>query len=231
MELVLSYKLLFAITAVALAIAAMVPYILSIKAGETKPPYSTYLGWTLIGVTMTLFQIQAVQAGESLWSVIPIAAFAVISLTILVTMIKARVKWTWESRDRISFLGIGVCWAIWVSTHYFGDVTGLTTWLDEGQALLFIALLPSVALALTDGFSSWPTFVQCLRGQQSGKAERWSWTLTALSSLFGLASVAEFQTTEIFIPLYVTCYMCAIAAASLLSTPEAENAAHPTPAE
>lgn len=207
MDIVLSYyKLWLAVASVLIGGLAAAPYMVSILIGKTQPPYSTYIGWSLIGITATFFQIQAVQAGENLWSVIPVAAFGGISLTILTIMFKARVPWTCEARDKISFLGIGVSWLVWVTTHYWGSSS--------------LLVLPLLALAMTDGFSSWPTFQDCRLGKQSSPLERTSWTMTAIAALCGLAAVAEFGTLEVFIPLYVAFYMCAIAAASIFGTPE-----------
>ena len=94
-----------------------------------------------------------------------------------------------------------------------------------------LAMAPLIALALTDGFSSWPTFQDCMKGLQSSKLERASWCMTALSAVLGLAAVGNYWTVEMFIPGYLTLYMVAIAAASLFSKAAGDQHAHATPAE
>ena len=102
---------------VILASAATVPYIFSILRKKTKPPYSTYIGWTLVGFTMVFFQYQTIISGENRASLLGVAAFAAIPFFVLTLMICVKVPWTMERRDYVSFLGLGICWMLYMNAR------------------------------------------------------------------------------------------------------------------
>lgn len=219
MEVLSKLQLAAAIVSVLLAGAGTIPYIVSILMGKTKPPYSTYIGWTLVGFTMLVFQYYSIDEGGSMVSMMGVAAFALIPLCVLVTMIKAQVPWTWETRDKFVYLGLGVCWTLYVVLRLTGSSE--------------LAIAPMIILALTDGFTCWPIFQDSLRGLQSSRLERAAWIATALSAIAELLSVGNWWTAEMFIPGYLAVYMCSIALASILRSPAEEASAHAsaTPAE
>lgn len=216
---VLLLKWVFAWASVILVCLATIPYLVSIKNGKTKPPYSTYIGWTLVGFTMVFFQYQTIASEASNASMVGVVAFAITPFCVLMLMIFVRVPWTMERRDIVSFLGLGICWTFYVVLRLNG-YPGLS-------------LGPMVALAVTDGFSSWPTFQDCRSGKQSSTLERCAWGMTGLAALCELAAVGNYGTSEMFIPAYLAVYMCAIASASFFSSPTEDAIAdiHATPAE
>lgn len=201
---ILNYKLWFAIGSVVFGIAAGVPYLYSIYIGKTKPPYSTYIGWSLIGITMVFLQLQSDHSSERL-SLFMVSTFAILPLLSLVFMVRAHVPWILNG-GKISLLGIATCWLIWV-----------VLFIQQSESLLLASL---IALAATDAFSTWPILLDALRGRQHSPLERTAWLMSALSALCGLATVSNFNSLELFIPAYLSVYMCSVAIASLLSSPD-----------
>lgn len=201
MEVLLEFKWLFARFAVFFGCLALAPYILSILRGKTKPVYSTYIGWSLIGITNLCYQFKNI-TGEHKESLLLVATFATLPVLTLIAMWYAKVPLTWEKRDKISYAGVGISLLAWIVTYGWED----GWWV----------FVPLVTLALTDAFSSWPTFDECLHGRQNTSLDRISWSLTAVASLCGVVAVDAYWTLEMFIPTYLAFYMCSIALAALL---------------
>ena len=220
-------RTVFASVALVLCLAATFPYRSEIRLGNEKPSYLTYIGWTLAGVTQFFIHLITIGPEEDKLSLIFLAGFAAAPAWVLVTMIRAGVPFKSEEadsdtkRDVISYAMLGLCWLAWVITRVA----------NMGPQWSFV---PYILLATTDLISSWPMFKMCLAGKESGAPQRISWSMTAMSTILELFTVGNPWSEEMFIPGYLSVYMCAIAAASLFSAPadkRSRSGLHVNPAE
>lgn len=185
------FKLGFATLSVALGSLATIPYIVSILNGH-RPPYSTYLGWLLIGVTGFIFHYQAISAEDDKWSAFLPALYILIPLTYLLLLAFLRAQWKLDTRDKASLIGIVVCWVVWVASHLSG---------------LSHPIVPLVALVTTDAFASWPLLQDASRGEESKPMNVASWTLTLGSVACGVVAVADPWSAEMVYPGYLLVMM------------------------
>ena len=191
---ILEFKLGFATASVALGSLAAIPYIFAILRGH-RPPYSTCLGWLLIGMTGFIFHFQAISVEDDKWSAFLPALYILIPLTYLVLLIFLRARWKLDTRDKVSLFGIAVCWLVWVVTHFSGFSS---------------PVIPLVALASTDAFASWPLLQDASRGEESKPMNVLSWTLTLGSVACGVIAVADPWSAEIVYPGYLLIMMGSI---------------------
>ena len=115
---ILVHKREFALFFVVVGAIAAVPYIYTIFKGH-RPPYSTYLGWLLIGSTGFIFHYQAISAENEKWSAFLPALYIFIPLTYLLLLVFLRAKWELDRRDKACPTGIALCWVVWVISHFF----------------------------------------------------------------------------------------------------------------
>ena len=187
----LEFKLGFATLSVALGLLAAIPYIISILKGH-RPPYSTYVGWLLIGVTGFIFHYQAISAEDDKWSAFLPALYILIPLTYLLLLIFLGAQWKLDTRDKVSLTGIAVCWLVWMASHFSGVSN---------------PAVPLVALVATDAFASWPLLQDAGRGQESKPMNVASWTLTLGSVGCGVVAVADPLSAEMVYPGYLLVMM------------------------
>lgn len=192
-------KEVFAIASLAAGTFANIPYFIVIIKGH-RPPYTTYMGWSLIGVMGFFFHFQAIDAANDKWSALFPALFAVVPLAYLFLLVVLGAEWRMDRRDKICLSLILVSGVVWIVSH----LAGLGT-----------IILPLVALVTTDAFSSWPILQNAWRGEESMPLNRLSWFLTMASSAFGAASVAAPSTAEMIYPSYLFVMMGAIFVCSL----------------
>ena len=198
---ILVHKREFALFFVVVGAIAAVPYIYTIFKGH-RPPYSTYLGWLLIGSTGFIFHYQAISAENEKWSAFLPALYIFIPLTYLLLLVFLRAKWEHDRRDKACPTGIALCWVVWVTSH-FSSISN--------------PLMPLVALVATDAFASWPLLQDASRGAESKPLNVVSWTLAFLSVASGLLAVADPRSSELIYPGYLFMIMGGIWAGSLIN--------------
>ena len=195
-----NYKLEFAVIAVLIGAIAAIPYIQTMWRGH-RPPYTTYFGWLLIGVTGFIFHYQAIDAEDAKWSAFLPALYIVIPAVYIGLLVYLKAGWELNRRDKICLSGIVLCWMVWVVAHLSG-VSAIA--------------VPLLALVATDIFSTWPILEDALRGKESGHKNRISWSLTAISTIAGVFAVAEPWSSEMIYPGYLMIMMSAICYFSLV---------------
>ena len=180
-------KAIAAIASVVTGLIANIPYVIVILRGH-RPPYTTYLGWTLIGVLGLLFHVQAIDAMNSKWSALFPALFAIVPLAYLCLLASLGARWYLDGRDKICLGLILASASVWVVSHVagFGTIT-----------------FPLIALVATDVFSSWPILQNAWLGEESRPLNRLSWFLTTVSAAFGAGSVAAPASAEMIYPGYL----------------------------
>lgn len=196
-------KEVLAVTSVIVGTLANIPYVIVILKGH-RPPYTTYLGWSLIGVMGFIFHFQAIDASNDKWSALFPGLFAIIPLAYLCLLVSLGAQWQLDTRDKICLTLVLASGTVWAASHLtgFGTVT-----------------LPLLALVSTDTFSSWPILQNAWRGAESMTLNRVSWFLTMVSSAFGASSVAAPFTAEMIYPGYLSVMMAAIFFCSLRRSP------------
>ena len=183
---------------------AALPYHWAIIEGH-RPPYSTYIGWLLLGATGFVFHYQAISPDDPKWSVFLPAVFVIVPLSYLLVLIYLKAGWQLDKRDKICLLGIAVSWLIWVVSQLTLPATG------------YLIAVPLIALVITDAFASWPILQDAFKGKESATKTKWSWALTFTSTSFGLLSVENPFSLEVVYPGYLFAMMGMIAVCSLFS--------------
>lgn len=203
---ILSHKKEFAITAACIGLISSVPYIWAIW-NSHRPPYTTYLGWLLIGSTGFVFHYLAIPTGHSKWSALLPAVNILIPLVYVSLLICLKARWKLEKRDKWCLSAVGVSWCVWVVT----DLTNIT----HGSSGM---LVPLTALIATDVFASIPIYQNARKGLESKFWNKVSWSLGLLSTLCGLASVGDYTSLEVMYPTYLVVMLTAIALSSVTKT-------------
>lgn len=170
-----------------------------------RPPYSTYIGWLLLGATGFLFHYQTILPNDPKWSVFLPAAFVAVPLSYLLLLAYLRAGFQLDKRDKICLGGISMSWVIWIISHY--TITD-SSWM---------ILVPLLALVVTDAFALWPILQDAFRGKESGLGEKWSWGMTFVSTIFGGLAVEKPLSLEMIYPTYLFVTMGLIAICSLFS--------------
>ncbi|MES2966230.1 MAG: hypothetical protein V4668_00415 [Patescibacteria group bacterium] len=199
------YKLAFGIFALIFGVLAALPYHWAIFEGH-RPPYSTYIGWFLLGATGFVFHYQTISPDDAKWSLLLPAVFVVVPLSYLLVLIFLKAGWLLDKRDKICLKGIVISWLIWV--------VSLLTLPETG----YLIAVPLTALVITDAFASWPILQDAFKGKESATKTKWSWALTFLSTTCGLLSVENPFSLEVVYPGYLFAMMGMIAACSLFSS-------------
>ena len=213
-------KAAFAIVAFLLGLFAGVPYHVAILQGH-RPPYTTYVGWLLLGATGFWFHYQTILPDDPKWSVFLPAAFVFVPLSYLLLLVFLRAGWKLEKRDKVCLGGIFMSWVIWVVTQATIENSG------------WMILVPLLALVITDAFALWPILQDASRGKESGGMEKISWGMTFASTIFGGLAVEKPLSLEMIYPTYLIITMGLIAACSFFSVLwlKKERGATTSPAE
>lgn len=188
-----------------------------------RPPYSTYIGWLLLGVSGFWFHWQTILPDDPKWSAFGPLVFIVVPLSYLILLYCLGAKWELDGRDKRCLSGVAVCWAVWI----IGELTISTeSW--------FI-LLPMGFLIVTDVLASWPILQDAYRGEEGKWQMKCSWGLTALSAMCGALAVEKPFSKEMVYPSYLLIMMVIIASCSLFSflwkKSQSTGDAHQAPAE
>ena len=197
-----SSKAVLAIAAVLFGGCAAIPYLVGIFQGH-RPPYSTYLGWFLLGATGFWFHYLTILPEDPKWSVYLPAVFVAIPLTYLLVLIYLRAGWHLDRRDKLCLTGIFISWVIWVASELYLPNTG---WMMG---------VPLAAFVITDAFASWPILQDAYRGHESGRMMKWSWGMTFVATIFGCLAVDKPFSLEIVYPVYQLTMMGMMAICSL----------------
>ncbi len=199
------HKLAFGIFAILFGVLAALPYHWAIIRGH-RPPYSTYIGWLLLGVTGFVFHYQAISPDDQKWSLFLPGAFVIVPLSYLLVLVFFKAGWYLDKRDKICLLGIFICWVVWLLLHRELPETG------------YLSALPLMAFVITDAVASWPILQDAFKGKESATMTKWSWALTFTSTACGLLSVENPFSLEVIYPSYLFAMMGMIAVCSLFST-------------
>lgn len=208
-----SYKSEFAIASVLIGAISAIPYLKSMWNGH-RPPYTTYLGWLLIGTTGFIFHYQAIKPSDEKWSALLPALYIFIPLVYITLLIALKAIWKLDTRDMVCLSGILLCWLVWVIAHLLGIST---------------MTVPLIALVATDAFSSWPILQNAWKGEESERENQIAWSLAAISVVAGVVAVADPFSAEMIYPAYLMVLMSAICLFSLFSSMWAKKPIH-TPA-
>ena len=216
-------KAVFAIIAVLLGGCAAIPYLIGIFRGH-RPPYSTYIGWLLLGATGFWFHYLTISPDDPKWSVFLPAVFVAVPLTYLAVLIYLRAGWYLDTRDKICLAGIFLSWVIWVITQLTLPETG------------WLIVVPLTALVITDAFASWPILQDAYHGHESGHMMQWSWGMTFVATIFGCLAVEQPFSLEIAYPFYQLVMMgmmafCSLGSAYWLKVKTLNNGVENSPAE
>ena len=81
------FQATFGIMSLVIGVAASIPYIKAIIDGH-RPPYATYLGWFLIGITAFAFHFGSIPSENAKWSALLPGIFILVPLTYLLLLLK-----------------------------------------------------------------------------------------------------------------------------------------------
>lgn len=195
----------FAISGFLLGASAGIPYAVAITTGH-RPPYSTYVGWLLLGATGFWFHYQTILPTDPKWSVFLPAAFVLVPFSYLFLLFCLQAGWNLDKRDKICLSGILFSWVIWVLAQIYLPESG------------WMIVVPLMALLVTDAFATWPILQDAYRGKESGPLQKLSWGMTFASTIFGGLAVEKPASLEMVYPGYLLVMMGLLAACSIFSS-------------
>jgi hypothetical protein len=198
----MSYILDPSVLSAVFAFAAVPFYFVSIWRDNHRPPYIAYLGWFIIASTAVWFQYNAVmKAGYGYGSLYLLIAFAIIPGLCLAFLFYLGSTGSLDKRDKCILGLIGVSWLVWLLTGNDSNYE----WLAMG------------ALIATDTFSTIPMVESAYKGNESKILTRISWSLTFISTIFGLMTVQGNLMSLVGIyPCYIFIMMGVIAGLALV---------------
>lgn len=167
-------KELFGIVALALSLGANIPYIIETVKGQVKPERISWLLWTLLGLTYYFSALFA--EGATLFTFGELVGPVIILILAL--------KFGVGGRSRFDLISLAVALVAFV--------------------LLFVieGVLAGLLLALiVDGIGAMLTIRKLLIDPSS--ESKWFWGIGAISGLFAIASLDNYNLETLLFPMYV----------------------------
>lgn len=189
-------RFIFGIGAGLLSLAALVPYVIDILKGHTKPERTAYSIWAVTS-GVTFFSYWAEGATDSLW--LALAEFISGVLMLGLAIAYGYVKYTSGDKlgIKVAFLGI----FLWIVT-------------DEPFVALFVSIMvDAVGSALVVRKSYEDPSTEYLG----------SWLLDFSASIFAILAVGELSITLLFYPVYAFISSLAIVSSIILGRTRAAN--------
>lgn len=153
-----------------------IPYILSIRRGDTRPNRVTWGIWTTIGCIL-LGSYYAVGATHTMWLLIA----QVISQFVITLHAFKYSKGRWQPLDRICLAGAGL---------------SLVLWWRSGSPLVALAIN-----TLMDLLGAVPTINKIYRDPDS--EDLTFWTISFVASILNLLAIENFAVSFVVFPVYL----------------------------
>jgi hypothetical protein len=166
--------LILGILAAVVGTAASIPYILSIRAGKTKPDKTSWLIWTAVGLLM-FASYWSVGARDTVWITLPvgIAAIAAFSLK----------------------YGVGG-WSVFDRACALAAFAGLLLWWLSGLAITALALA-----MVADIIGYFPTIKKTW--DKPNSEDRLTWGMYLLAAVFNFLAINSWTPEIAIYPTYI----------------------------
>ncbi|MFM2302694.1 MAG: hypothetical protein RLZZ135_97 [Cyanobacteriota bacterium] len=172
----MNWHAIFGISSGLIALLSNIPYILSIRRGDTRPNQVTWGIWTTIGFIL-LWSSSASGATNTLWLLVAL----VISQSIITTYVFKYGRGKWQRLDKFCLAGAGV---------------SLLLWLLSGSPL--VALLMNTTM---DMLGAVPTINKLYRDPNSEDPVFWSMSFT--SAVLNLFAIERLSLSAVVFPFYL----------------------------
>jgi len=166
----------FGVGSALLDLAAIVPYIRSIRSGKTKPERSTWWIWSILMV----IALAAQAAAGATWSLLLTGTLLIGNLTIAALSVRSGYG-HFKAKDLVALLVTALGAVLWKATNN--------------------PLAALIVIIAVDFLGNWLTLTKSWRAPYSENL--FSWALMALAGVAGLLAVGSWHLTPIIFPLYL----------------------------